>query len=185
MKNWKLYVLNIFLLILVGYSILPDFSLNKNNFEKVSGILSYVRLENVKESRPKRKLFNNLASQRIIITIADSHYHEYYISDIYKEHWDVLLNRNAIGKEVVLYLGKENKNEDPFRVELDHNVVYDTDVRYYRNILIILFTLALSIRNLYFYFKEETKTPFETSIKKADSSALQSVRNKIKHYFLE
>ena len=184
MKNWKLYVLNIFLLILVGYSILPDFSLNKNDFEKVSGTLSYVRLETVKENRPKQLLFNNIASQRIIINIADRQFHEYYISDIYKEHWDVLLNSNAIGKEIVLYLGKENKKEDPFRVELDHNVVYDTNVRYYRNILIILFTLALSIRNLYFYFKDDSETAFDTSIKKADSSVLQKVSKKIKHYFL-
>ena len=86
MKNLKLYLLNAFLLVLVGYSILPDFSLDKNNFNKVSGILSYSRMEVGEEYRNKKRTFNNISSERIIINIADSQFHEYYITDIYKDY---------------------------------------------------------------------------------------------------
>lgn len=188
MKNWKLYLLNAFLLVLVGYSILPDFSLNKNSFNKVSGILSYSRMEVGEEYRPKRRLFNNISSERIIIRIADSQFHEYYITDIYKDHWETLLSPNAIGKGIVLYLGKENKNEDPFRIELNGELVYDTDVRYFRNILIILFTLALTLRNLFYFFKSDEKIDKTTSLLKTEASFIQIVKKKfinIRDYFLE
>ena len=166
-------MLNVVLLVIVGYSTLPDFSLNKGNFERVSGLISEVRMETYEERRPKEYLFNNIVRERLIMTIADQNYHEYYISDIYEKHWNELLSTRNNGKKAVLYLGVGKQREDPFRIEIDDKVVYDTDIRYKRNILIIGFTLALTCYNFFGYFKSNT-------------NAIQIINKKvesIKHYF--
>ncbi len=145
-------------LFVVGYGILPNFSLDKDNFEKVSGIVSSVKQETYEERRPKDYLFQNIIRERIIVTIADRDYKEYYVSDIYEDHWPQLLGYDVVGKEVVLYLGIGKESEDPFRMEIDGEVIYDTDIRYGRNSLIILFTLALSLFNLYNCFQSKIET---------------------------
>ena len=118
--------------------------------------MSEVRIETYEEERPKDYLFNNFIRERLIMTIADQKYHEYYISDIYKKHWDELLSTKNTGKKVTLYLGVGKQREDPFRIEIDDKIVYDTDIRFKRNLLIIGFTLALSLYNVYGYFKSHT-----------------------------
>lgn len=161
LKNrWVLYALNIFLLVLVGYVILPDYSLNKLNFERTSGMLTSVLVEDdhFMNKRPKRLLFNNVKQKRLVLRLADSDYHEYYISDIYESYWGHIQNPNVLGKEVVMYLASEDKRQDPFRLEIDGTVVFDTHIRFYRNTLIILFTLALTIYNLYHYFESDIGT---------------------------
>jgi len=187
LKDWKLYILNAVLLFIVGYHILPDFSLQKSHFEKISGILSNVKIETVENARTKDFAFKNLIRERLIINLSDRLLHEYYISDIYKDHWKTLLNPNAIGQEIVLYIGIGQQKEDPFRIELNNKVVYDTDVRYYRNVLIIFFTLALTIRNLWFYFKTEKKVVFDTQLKTVDNSFVGFIKRKaigLRDYFL-
>ncbi|WP_347924398.1 hypothetical protein [Pontimicrobium sp. SW4] len=164
-----------FLLFIVGYNILPDFSLNKNDFEVVTGLVSSVKKETYEERRPKDYLFKNIIRERLIITIADRKYHEYYISDIYKDYWNELLKSNLYGKEIVLYLGEDKQEEDPFRIEVDGKVIFDIDVRFKRNLMIIGFTLLLSIYNLSRYFKVGT-------------NSLQIIKKRfvgIRHYFLE
>lgn len=155
MKNFILYTLNAFLIFLVGYEVVPNFSLNKDNFNKVSGLIHYVEYENRDFKRDKDYFLNNLISERVVLVIADRNYHEYYISDIYKKYWAKLLHEASRGKEVVLYLSVDNQNEDPYRIEIDGEVIYDTNVRYQRNTLILIFTLILTLFNLYHYFEDE------------------------------
>ena len=176
MKKTVLYLLNVFLLVLVGYSILPDLSLNKKEFLKVSGLVSSVKKEAYDFPRDKPLLFNNLSRERLIIILADRKYHEYYVSDIYKEYWPQLLDNGTRGSKMVLYLGNGKQREDPFRIEVNDEVIYDTNIQFYRNLLIIAFTFALSFYNLFHYFKPDQK-----------EFGLKSKRNKwdsIKNYFL-
>lgn len=172
----SLYILNAFLIILVGYHILPDLSLNENEFYKVTGLVSSVRHENYDSARKKELLFNNLSSERIIITISDRLYHEYYVSDIYKKYWDHLLKPSIKGKEIVLYLGKGKQQEDPFRIELDGKLIYGTDIRFKRNVLIVLFTCILSCYNLFYFFKSKPKAD--------DMSIVPSKKSRIRNFFL-
>ncbi|WP_452225307.1 hypothetical protein [Lacinutrix chionoecetis] len=188
LKPWQLYILNIILLIIVGYNILPDFSLNKNDFVKVSGILSNAQIETVNDGRDREMLFNNLVRERLIINLSDRQLHEYYVTDINKEHWETLLSPDAIGQDIVLYLGKGKQQEDPFRIELNNKTVYDTDVRYYRNLIIILFTFALTLRNLFFYFKTEKEVVFDTQLKTVNQSFIGFLKRKaigLRDYFLQ
>lgn len=189
MKHWKLYILNVFLLVVVGYSILPDFSLDKNNFETVSGLISSVRLEEYENKRSKDYLFKNIARERLILTIADSEYHEYYVSDIYKKYWNELLAYNNSKREITLYLGAGQQTEDPFRIEIDNALVYDTDVQYIRNILIILFVLALTLYNLYHYFEDDIKhtkaTVIQTSPENGIMEKVKVTFRNVRDYFLE
>lgn len=187
MKDWKLYLLNFFLLFIAGYHILPDFSLQKQDFEKVSGILSLAKRETLEDGRSKDNGFKNFARKRLIINISDRQLHEYYITDIYEDYWDVLLNPNAIGQDIVLYIGTGKQQDDPFRIELDNAVVYDTDVRYYRNLLILLFTFALSFRNLFYYFKSDKPVDFTEKLQPLDHSFVGFVKRKVigfRDYFL-
>ncbi|WP_353780173.1 hypothetical protein [Winogradskyella sp. 3972H.M.0a.05] len=157
MKNTILYILNVILLFIVGYSILPDFYLDKENFREEAGLLSYSCVEEYEFERPKKMIFNNFIRERVVIRISDRKHHEYLISDIYKDYWPELLNSRNYGKEIVLYLGKDNTNEDPFRIELGGEVLYDTNIRFERNALIIFFTFLLSIRNLNQIFTKSNK----------------------------
>lgn len=188
MKNWKLYILNAFLLFIVGYHILPDFSLKKSDFEKVSGILSSAKIETKEDGRSKDYGFKNLNRKRLILNLSDRQLHEYYISDIYKKYWNTLLEPDAIGQEIVLYLGAGKQQEDPFRIELNNTTVYDTDIRYYRNILIMLFTLALTLRNLFLYFKTEKVVDSTTDLKGVDHTFIGFIKRKaigFRDYFLD
>lgn len=188
MKHWKRYILNLFLLFVVGYNILPNFSLNKNDFEVVTGLISSVKKESEDFNRPKEMLFNNIVRQRLIITIADSNYHEYYVSDIYKKHWGELLSYHKSEKPITLYLGKGKQEEDPFRIEIDATVIYDTNVRFYRNALILLFTLVFTLYNLFTYFKSQRKVINTMPLNPTKPSFLLRVKDKldeIKHYFLK
>ncbi|AUC83599.1 hypothetical protein [Lacinutrix sp. Bg11-31] len=188
MKDFKLYILNAVLIFIVGYHILPDFSLKKSDFNKVSGILSSAKIENKDDGRSRDYGFKNAARKRLILNLSDRQLHEYYVSDIYKNHWETLLNPNAIGQDLVLYLGVGEQQEDPFRIELNNAVVYDTDVRFYRNLLIMLFTLALTIRNLFFYFKTENDVDFTTDLKAEHHSFATFLKRKaigLRDYFLK
>ena len=178
MKDLKLYILNCVLIFIVGYHILPDFSLKKSDFNKVSGILSSVKIESNEDGRSKDYGFKNLVRERLILNLSDRQLHEYYVSDIYKEYWETLLDPNVLGQDIVLYLGVGEQQEDPFRIELNNQTVYDTNIRYYRNLLIMLFTLALTIRNLYFYFKTDNNVEFTTDLKTESHSFMAFIKRK-------
>ena len=171
-----LYLINIFLIILTGYHILPNLSLDKDEFHKVSGLISSVRKEGVDSARKKVKLFNNIKRERLIITIADSQYHEYYVSDIYESYWPKLFIKGKRGREIVLYIGKEKEKEDPFRIEIEGEVIYGTDIRFKRNLLILIFTIVLTLYNLYRYFKPDQL--------KGDLLQLGDRFSSVKDYFL-
>ncbi len=85
---------------------------------------------------------------------------------------------------IYLYIGKGKQQEDSFRIELNNTTVYDTDIRYYRNILIMLFTLALTLRNLFFYFKTDTKVDFTKNLQAADHSFVGFIKLGLRDYFL-
>lgn len=159
---------------------MPNFSLNKDNFEKVSGIVSSVKQETYEERRSKDYLFQNIIRERIIVTMADRDYKEYYVSDIYEDYWPKLLGYDIVGKEIVLYLGVGKENEDPFRMEIDGELIYDTNIRYGRNILIILFTLSLSLFNLYNYFRSEIEElAMGISVRKMKMPMLDRIKKQI------
>ncbi|WP_299253146.1 hypothetical protein [uncultured Lacinutrix sp.] len=179
MKDFKLYILNAVLIFIVGYYILPDFSLKTSGFYKVSGVLSSAKIETKNDGRSREYGLRSVIGKRLILNLSDRELHEYYISDIYKKYWETLLNPNAIGQELVLYLGVGKEQEDPFRIELNNKIVYDTDVSFYRNLLIMLFTLALTIRNLYFYFKSEEIVDFTTDLKTENNSFSVFIKRKV------
>ncbi len=174
------------MLFIVGYNVLPNFSLNADDFELVSGIVSSIRRETYEEKRPKKILFHNaILRQRLIVTIADRDYHEYYISDMYKKYWPQLLDYNVTGKEIKLYLGTVNQQEDPYRLELDNKMIYGTDIRYNRSLIIIAFTLALTIYNLYHYFEPDKKKHSKAVNLKNNNTGIKStIIERLKHYFL-
>jgi len=187
LKDLKLYILNAVLIFIVGYYILPDFSLKTSDFYKVSGVLSSAKIETKNDGRSREYGLRSVIGRRLILNLSDRELHEYYISDIYKKYWKTLLNPNAIGKELVLYLGVGKEQEDPFRIELNNKIVYDTDVSFYRNLLIMLFTLALTIRNLYFYFKSEEIVDFTTDLKTENHSFSAFIKRKaigLRDFFL-
>lgn len=161
MKNWKLYLLNAILLFIVGYHILPDFSLNDKNFKRVSGIVSSVKLETYKNRRSKEILFRNIIRERLIIRIADQNFHEYYLSNTYKRYWPELLKNQTKGKNIVLYLGTGNQIEDPFKIELNGEILYNTNIRFYRSLSFIVFTLVLTIYNILLYLGPKVETTIQ------------------------
>lgn len=187
MRDFKLYILNAALIFVVGYYILPDFSLKTSSFYKVSGVLSSAKIETKNDGRSREYGLRSVIGKRLILNLSDRELHEYYISDIYKKYWETLLNPNAIGQDLVLYLGVGKEQEDPFRIELNNKIVYDTDVRFYRNLLIMLFTLALTVRNLYFYFKSEEIIDFTTDLKSENYSFSAFIKRKaisLRDFFL-
>ena len=96
-----------------------------------------------------RKSFTYKEAQRLILVTSDRIEKTYKISNHYRIHWKKFLAKDAIGKELRVYLETNNSRTNPMIVELDGKQVYGKSSMVPIYILIIAGTVGLTVYNLY------------------------------------
>lgn len=152
MNKFRLYLLNLVLIISTALFVIPDLSIDEKSFETESGTLHKAYIETYKY-KPSKSL-TKVDRERLILITVDRLEKRYLIGDQYSDHWGKLLDTSSIGKTLRVYCTSINSNK-PIKVELDGEVIYDLDIQFKWEILIIIMTIGITAFNFYKYIKEE------------------------------
>tara|TARA_R110001606_G_C15333199_1_gene645786 strand:- start:1059 stop:1475 length:417 start_codon:yes stop_codon:yes gene_type:complete len=130
----------------VVYAI-PNIIAEKEELTQEYGTLRKAYLETYKYK--PRKSFTYREAQRLVLVTSDRTDRTYKLSNHYRTHWNKFLAKNAIGKELRVYLETNNSRTNPMIVELNGKKVYGKSSMLPIYILIIAGTIGLSVYNLY------------------------------------
>ena len=96
-----------------------------------------------------RKSFTYKEAQRLVLVTSDRVEQTYKLSNHYRVHWNRFLAKDAIGKELRVYLETNNSRTNPIIVELDGEKIYGKSSMLPIYILIIAGAVGLTVYNLY------------------------------------
>jgi len=130
----------------VVYAI-PNITAEKKDLTQEYGTLRKAYLETYKYK--PRKSFTYREAQRLVLVTSDRIERTYKLSDHYRTHWKKFLTKNAIGKELRVYLETDNSRTNPMIVELNGKKVYGKSAMIPIYFLIIAGTVGLTVYNLY------------------------------------
>ncbi len=130
----------------VVYAI-PNIIAEKEDLTQEYGTLRKAYLETYKY-KPK-KSFITREAQRLVLITSDRTERIYKLSNHYRTHWNKFLAKNAIGKELRVYLETDNSRTNPMIVKLNGKKVYGKSSKLPIYILIIASTVGLTVYNLY------------------------------------
>lgn len=130
----------------VVYAI-PNIITEKQDLTQEYGTLSKVFVETYKYKRPKSIIYRD--RERLVLITSDRIQKTYKLTDHYQIHWKKFLDKNAIGKELRVYLKTDNTRTDPLIVELDKKRVYGKSSSLFFSILILVMTVGLTTYFLY------------------------------------
>ncbi len=126
---------------------IPNIIADKEELTQEYGTLRKVYLETYKYK--PRKSFTYKEAQRLVLITSDRIEKTYKLSNHYKIHWKKFLAKDAIGKELRVYLETNNSRTNPMIVELGGKQVYGKSSMLPIYILIIASTVGLTVYNLY------------------------------------
>ncbi|MEX0313935.1 MAG: hypothetical protein AB3N18_07140 [Allomuricauda sp.] len=150
MKNLRLFILNIALLIIsVGY-VIPNVISEKPDLTQEYGTLRRAYIETYKY-KPRRS-FTYKEGKRLVLVTSDRIEKTYKLSSHYRIYWKKFLDKNALGKELRVYLRTNDKRTDPLIVELDKKKVYGKSSIMAFYIIILTLTVGITAYNLYQVF---------------------------------
>lgn len=137
-------------LVLVFISVvyaIPNIITERKELTQEHGTLSEVFVETYKYRR--RKSFGYRDRERLILKTSDRTQKTYKLTDSYQGYWSIFQDKNAIGKELRVYLQTDNSRTDPLIVELDKQKVYDKSTSLIFPIVIVMMTVGFSTYHLY------------------------------------
>jgi hypothetical protein len=130
----------------VVYAI-PNIITERKELTQEYGTLSEVFVETYKYKR--RKSFGYRDRERLVLKTSDRTQKTYKLTDSYQGHWVKFQDKNAIGKELRVYLQTDNSRTDPLIVELDKQKVYGKSSSLFFSMIIVLMTVGLSTYHVY------------------------------------
>lgn len=126
---------------------IPNIISGKGELTQEYGTLSKVFVESYKYKRPKSFTYQD--RQRLVLITSDRTQSTYKLTDYYKKYWEKFQDKNAIGKELRVYLKVDNKRTDPLIVELDKKRIYGKSTSLPFSILIVTVTVGLTGYGVY------------------------------------
>ncbi|NKI33470.1 hypothetical protein [Croceivirga thetidis] len=126
---------------------IPNVMAEKKDVTQEYGTLKEAYLETYKYK--PRKSFTYKEGQRLVLVTSDRTEKTYKLTDHYRTHWKTFLAKDAIGKELRVFLEIDNSRTNPMIVELDGEKIYGKSSMLPINILIILGAVVLTVYNLY------------------------------------
>ncbi|WP_422081413.1 hypothetical protein [Ulvibacterium sp.] len=139
--------INIALLFIAVVYAIPNVITEKEELTQEYGTLRKAYLETYKY-RP-RKSFIYKEAQRLVLVTSDRIERTYRLSNHYRIHWNKFLAKDAIGKELRVYLGTNNSRTNPLIVEFNGKKVYGKSSMLPIYILITAGAVGLTVYNLY------------------------------------
>ena len=126
---------------------IPNIMAEKKELTQEYGTLRKAYLETYKYK--PRKSFTYKEAQRLVLVTSDRVEQTYKLSNHYRVHWNRFLAKDAIGKELRVYLETNNSRTNPIIVELDGEKIYGKSSMLPIYILIIAGAVGLTVYNLY------------------------------------
>ncbi len=128
------------------FFVIPNLSSNKENYKSDSKTMQSSRID---EREYTGKYGNKKIEHTLVIVMTDQTELKFSAS-AYSKYFEELQKENNIGKEIKYYQGNNTKkNINPIQVEIDNEIVYNTNENAKSKYLILLLTLGLLIYSGY------------------------------------
>lgn len=131
---------------------IPNIITDRGELTQEYGTLDKVFVETYRYKPHKSFIYRD--RQRLVLITSDRTQRIYKLTDYYETHWGKFLDKNAIGKELRVYLKTDNKRTDPLIVELGKKKIYGKSSSLVFSILILVMTIGLTTNILYRVIEE-------------------------------